>query len=183
MFFTIQALKARALEPAKQFNISTHSQGTNVYQSFPASIPTSISIPSQNISANIIPVGQTEDGSIQMPPLFDWTTGWYQDSPMPGQIGPSIIVGHVDNYKNISVFWRLRYVQPGDMINITRQDGRTIYFKVAALEQFDQASFPTSKVYGNIPNAGLRLITCGGSFNNSTASYTQDTVVFANLVT
>jgi hypothetical protein len=36
-------------------------------------------------------------------------------------------------------------------------------------------------VYGNIPRAGLRLITCGG-FNRQTATYQDNIVVFARLV-
>jgi len=146
------------------------------------SVPTSINIPSVNISANIIPVGLDPNGSIQMPPILSWLTGWYQNSPTPGQIGPSVIVGHVDNYENISVFWRLRYINIGDPIYITRTDGSTVKFKVVDLEQYNQVSFPTQKVYGNINYPGLRLITCGGTFDTQTGSYDQNTVVYASMV-
>ncbi len=148
-----------------------------------ASTPTHITIPAVSIDAAIMPVGQDTDGSIQMPPLFDWTTGWYDLSPTPGQLGPAIIVGHVDTYKGVSVFWNLRNLNPGDLINVARADGSTATFKVQSLQQFDQNNFPTQEVYGNIDYAGLRLITCGGTFDQSTASYTENTVVFASLVT
>jgi sortase (surface protein transpeptidase) len=183
VFFSTQALKTQALEPPKTFSFKSHSASRLISPlTLPSSKPTSISVPSQNINANIIPVGQSADGSIQTPPLFDWSTGWYNNSPEPGQLGPSVIVGHVDNYKNISVFWRLRYVVAGDRIVIGRVDGSTATFAVDSVEQFDQNNFQSKQVYGNIPYAGLRLITCGGSFDKGTGSYTQNTVVFAHLV-
>ncbi len=148
----------------------------------PYSVPTHISIPSQYIDASVTPVGQAPDGSIQMPPILDWTTGWYEYSPTPGQIGPAIIVGHVDTYKSIWVFWRLRYLGPGDMIYVTRADGSTADFQVTAIKQFSQAAFPASEVYGNINYPGLRLITCGGTFSTQTGNYNENTVVYAKMV-
>lgn len=39
--------------------------------------------------------------------------------------------------------------------------------------------FPTAKVYGNLPCPGLRLITCGGSFDPVRYSYRSNTIVYA----
>jgi sortase (surface protein transpeptidase) len=180
-FFGSQIIKVHALEPPRTFS-STASVSTLASAALPRSEPTHITIPAIGVDAGIVPVGQDASGSIQMPPLFDWTAGWYKYSPTPGQVGPSVIVGHVDTYKGISVFWRLRELRQGDMINITRSDGRTVKFKVLALKQFDQNNFPTGEVYGNIKYPGLRLITCGGTFDQQTESYTQNTVIYAFMV-
>lgn len=128
-------------------------------------------------------VGKAADGTIETPPVLEWITGWYKYSPTPGQEGPAVIVGHVDNYKGISVFWKLRDIKPGDVVEVSRADGTVVKFKVDALKQFDQAAFPTKEVYGNINYAGLRLITCAGSFDPATASYNQNTVVYASMIT
>lgn len=149
----------------------------------PKSDPTHITVAAVGIDAPVTPVGKDEAGGIQMPPTLDWTTGWYTGSPSPGQKGPSIIVGHVDTYKGISVFWKLRDVKPGDEISILRADGKTVKYRVTELKQFEQANFPTKEVYGNIDHAGLRLITCGGTFVKATESYTQNTVVYADMIT
>jgi sortase (surface protein transpeptidase) len=149
----------------------------------PRSEPKSISIPSVGIEADAISVGQLADGSMETPPLFDWTVGWYRLGPTPGELGPAVIVGHVDTYKGPSVFWRLRELQPGDLVNITRADGSVATFKVTSLGQYSQNDFPTQAVYGNIDHAGLRLITCGGAFDQQTLHYTENTVVYADLVT
>jgi len=173
--------KHKRLEPTKTFSTAPATQPTkSPYLAH--SEPTHLTIDSVGIDVDVTPVGKAADDTIEMPPLFDWVTGWYKYSPTPGEKGPAIIVGHVDTYKGISVFWKLRDVQPGDTISVARADGSVVKFKVEALKQFEQADFPTDEVYGNIDHAGLRLITCGGSFDRGTESYTQNTVVFASMV-
>lgn len=181
-YFGFQIAQGHKLEPLKTFSSQAPVKAATAIKPLPRSEPTHITISSVGIDAGITPVGQDSTGSIAMPPLFDWTTGWYKDSPTPGEKGPSIIVGHVDTYKGVSVFWHLREVKRGDIINITRADGKTVKFKVTALKQFEQSNFPTQEVYGNLKYPGLRLITCGGSFNKQTESYSQNTVVYAFMV-
>jgi sortase (surface protein transpeptidase) len=184
VFFGQQLLANHTIQPPKTFNwVNTSLTKTSTgVQPLAASLPTNLSIPAVNINAPIAPVGQAANGTIQMPPILSWETGWYKYSPTPGQLGPAIIVGHVDNYESIWVFWRLRYAQPGDDIYISRQDGTTVHFKVTALKEFSQSNFPTQQVYGNINYPGLRLITCGGTFSTSSEEYNQNTVVYAAMV-
>jgi hypothetical protein len=44
-----------------------------------------------------------------------------------------------------------------------------------------QSNFPTQEIYGNINYAGIRLITCGGTFDPSQNHYTDNTVVYGQL--
>jgi hypothetical protein len=186
LLFTAHMENMKTIEPSKTFSNAAATPAAKpqapAQQFLPKSVPTHITVASVGIDADIVPVGQDANGSIEMPPLFDWVTGWYNLSPTPGEKGPAIIVGHVDNYKGISVFWHLRDVQPGAIVNVSRTDGSTVKFKVDSLQQFDKSAFPTQEVYGNIDHAGLRLITCGGAFDSSTKDYTQNTVVFASMV-
>lgn len=108
--------------------------------------------------------------------------GWYKFSPTPGELGPSIITGHVDNYQGPAVFFYLKDLQPKQKILITREDESIVTFEVDDVELFDQNAFPTDRVYGNIDHAGLRLITCGGDFNVMTGRYLQNIVVYASYV-
>jgi hypothetical protein len=39
--------------------------------------------------------------------------------------------------------------------------------------------FPTQAVYGPTPDAELRLVTCGGTFDRATGHYLSNTVVYA----
>lgn len=175
--------KPTSLQPAHQFKTTAVAAPAPKPVSLPKSLPTHITIQSQAIDVDLISVGLNPDGSMETPPVLDWVAGWYRYSPTPGQIGPAVIVGHVDSYQGISVFWNLRKVQAGDTIDIARADGIIAHFKVTQLAQYDQHDFPSSKVYGNTTDAELRVITCGGTFDTSTGHYTQNTVVYATLVT
>lgn len=143
--------------------------------------PVHLRIPAAGIYTSLIQVGRKADGAMQVPEPAS-VAGWYRHSPTPGELGPSIIVGHVDSPKGPAVFWRLGELKPGQIIEIKRADGKTVNFKVNNVKQFEQNDFPTKEVYGNINHAGLRLITCGGSLNRLTGQYSHNTVVYATLI-
>ncbi len=165
--------KATAVMPAPQ-PIVTAPVGMK------RSPPTHLAIPDIAVDTDLIQLGRNDDGSLQTPSSYE-LAGWYAYSPTPGEIGPSVLVGHVDNYQGAAVFFRLKELQPGQKISVTREDGSVASFLVMKVEQFDQDHFPTEAVYGNTDDAQLRLITCGGPFNHLSGEYTQNTVVFAVL--
>jgi sortase (surface protein transpeptidase) len=175
----------KGLEPTATFSVPTPRTATKKTETIglEKSEPIRIKIPSAKVNAPIKPVGQNPDKTMEVPPLFENITGWYKLGPTPGEVGPAVIVGHVDTYEGPSVFFYLKEMKPGEIIEITRKNGKKIQFKVTALKQFSQDKFPTEEVYGNIDNAGLRVITCGGTFNEKTQRYSANTVVFAELVT
>lgn len=143
--------------------------------------PTELSIPDAAIQTSLLTVGRNADNTIQVPESYE-AAGWYRYSPTPGEIGPTIIVGHVDSYRGPAVFWRLSQLQPAQLVKIKRADGQTITYQVTEVKQFDQNNFPTTEVYGNISHAGLRLITCGGAYNRATNRYSHNTVVYATML-
>jgi LPXTG-site transpeptidase (sortase) family protein len=144
--------------------------------------PTRLVIPKIGVNAPSTSLQLKADGTLETPNSAT-EVGWYRNSPTPGEIGPSVIVGHVD-YVNFgaAVFWRLHELQPGDTFEVQRVDGSEMKFKVNAVKQFSQNDFPTTEVYGDINYAGIRLITCGGTFNSQTHHYSDNTVVFGSLV-
>jgi hypothetical protein len=150
--------------------------------SLPESEPLQISIPKIELESDVSSVGKVDDGSMEVPNLNEWITGWYRYSPTPGEIGPAVIVGHVDGSSGPSVFWRLSELEPNDKITVLRKDGTQAEFIVERLAQYNQNDFPTTEVYGDIEYAGLRLITCGGDFDWLRLKYSQNTVVYASLV-
>lgn len=187
VYFSVQNADSndQSIEPVSSFAVPTtpiDSQKSSQDRGLAPSEPTRIRIKRVEINAPVQEVGQNKDKSIEVPPLFENVTGWYNLGPTPGEIGPAIIVGHVDTIEGPSVFYRLKDLSPGDIIEVTRKDKKVVKFKVTGLEQFSQNKFPTEKVYGNIDHAGLRLITCGGTFNQQTQQYTANTVVFAEMI-
>ena len=145
--------------------------------------PISIQIPSQNIESDLIQVGNNTDGTIEVPKAdkHDYPA-WYKHSSTPGEIGSSVIVGHVDSTTGPSVFFELGNIQPGEKILIKREDGTTATFVAYKTALYPKNEFPTMSVYGPSDNAELRLVTCGGNFNKSINDYEGNTVVFAKLI-
>jgi hypothetical protein len=174
----------KSITPVSSFSVPAEGYTSHeaLNRGLEKSIPIHIRIKSVGIDAPIQVVGKNKDGTIEVPPLFKNITGWYKYGPTPGEIGPAVIVGHVDTVQGPSVFYRLKDLKKDDTISIKRKDKVTVKFKVTGLQQFSRDKFPTDKVYGNIDYAGLRLITCGGTFNERTQQYTANTVVFAKMV-
>lgn len=151
------------------------------------SLPLSISIPAIGVTSKLMRVGLNPDGTIQVPPLNDPPltneAAWYQYSPTPGQPGPAIIEGHVDSAsEGPSVFFRLGALKPGDLVNVTLADREVAVFKISAVRSYLKSQFPTSTIYGFTDYASLRLITCGGGFDEQDGHYTSNVVAFASLV-
>lgn len=145
-----------------------------------AANPASIRIPSIQVEAAIIGLGLNEDGSIEVPENTD-ETGWWRGGPEPGEIGPAVILGHVDSYVGPAVFARLEELKAGDLIHVDREDATTVVYVVESSERFKKDEFPTETVYGTTEEPTLRLITCGGSFDTNDRSYVENLVVFASL--
>jgi hypothetical protein len=145
------------------------------------STPVRITVPTIGVDSTLMNLGLLADGSLQVPPS-GFPAGWYTGAPTPGQLGPAIIVGHIDWGGHPGVFYRLRDVKPGAEINVTRADGSVAVFRVSSVQEFSKDAFPTKLVYGNTAYAGLRVITCGGSFDAKLHSYEDDIVAFAELV-
>ncbi len=150
-----------------------------------SSQPVSLSIPSLGVKSAVLDLGLNPDGTVQVPSLDDPDSkaGWYRNSPAPGSVGPAIILGHIDSKKyGPGVFYELGNLKPGQEIDVTRKDGTVAVFKVDGVRSYPKAQFPTKEVYGNIDHAGLRLITCGGTFDPSKSSYESNIIAFASLV-
>jgi len=150
----------------------------------PRSMPTAISIPAIGAHSALQPIGSNGDGTLAVPqpgPHYD-QAAWYTGSPTPGEIGPSIIEGHVDSAANgPSIFFRLGAAHPGDRIYVDRADHTKAVFVVNAVRRYRKDQFPTVTVYGNTDHAALRLLTCGGAFDRAAGRYRDNTVVFADL--
>ena len=157
-----------------------HLDGEPHPEAFAPATPVRIDIPSIAVSAPVDPVGLNPDGSLQAPKDFD-RAGYYTGRPTPGEIGPAIIEGHVDSPRRPAVFYGLRKLRGGDEVVITRVDGTRPVFVVDRLEEHPKDAFPTKEVYGPVPAATLRLITCAGTFNRRAGHYRDNLIVFAHL--
>lgn len=144
--------------------------------------PTSIRIPKIGAESTLIAVAVNLEGKISVPPVSTpMQAAWYRLSPVPGDIGPAIVLGHVDGEKKPGIFYRLKELTPGDEIDIDRSDGKKLKFVVNHRDQVPKDDFPQDAVYGNSDKPQLRLITCGGVFDHAEHSYKDNIVVYADL--
>ncbi|PRX47883.1 sortase family protein [Prauserella shujinwangii] len=147
----------------------------------PRSRPVTLEIPAIGVrTGEIIELGLEPDGALEVPEDAV-TTGWYDQSPTPGEVGPSIIAGHVDYDHVPGVFHRLHELPVGAEVVVHRADGTTVHFEVDRVERFPKAEFPTELVYGNTEAPELRLITCGGAFDDSSGNYVDNVIAFATM--
>jgi sortase (surface protein transpeptidase) len=190
-FIVAHALSAGSqLPPAAAQNIPV-SVGTKV--PFPpkpgtvaaplsASTPMTIKIPAIGVDAPVMSLGLNANGTIQVPPLDNHNlAGWYDRSVTPGARGTSVILGHVDDYAGPSVFFYLKNLRQGDVIDVVRADGQTAVFSVDGVQKATKTSFPTTDVFGNVSYPALRLVTCGGTFDPKTGQYLDSIIVYAHL--
>lgn len=171
------AAQAGTLRPS----VARHPRAIAAPPQMPASPPTRVRIPSIDVNAAVDALGLNTDGTVEVPSKPD-DAGWYTGSATPGQLGASVLLGHVD-FVNTgpAVFYRLGELKPGAVISVARKDGSTAEFTVDAVREFLKSNFPTDEVYGPTDGtAQLRLVTCG-NWDSDQHRYVGNTVVFATL--
>jgi len=93
-----------------------------------------------------------------------------------------VIAGHVDAHGGPAVFYKLARLHRGDKVQVTRKDGAIVFFQIDSIQRAPKNAFPTKKVYGDIGFPGLRLITCGGSFNKATGHYVDNIIAYGHMI-
>ena len=147
----------------------------------PESDPVVVSIPRLGVRSSLVGLGVDGAGAMEVP-QDPAVAGWYTLGPAPGALGPAVIAGHVTWNSTPAVFFRLAGLRPGDRVSVARQDGKRAIFSVSRVERFAKTQFPTRAVFGSIDHAGLRLITCGGAYDDVNHRYLDNVVVFGRLV-
>jgi sortase (surface protein transpeptidase) len=149
-------------------------QGTGPAASGP---PTRVRIPAIGVDTALEPLHLDGSGALSAPHDYG-KAGWYADGTLPGDTGPAVVAGHVDSKHGPAVFYRLPQLRPGDLVEVER-GGSWQPFRVVSSAWYPKTDFPTAAVYGPTPTPQLRLVTCGGVFDRSLHSYTDNLVVYA----
>jgi LPXTG-site transpeptidase (sortase) family protein len=149
----------------------------------PRSRPLRLVIPKISVDAPFTDLAVGRSGQLEAPPADDTNlVGWHAKGSSPGEPGTAIIAGHVDTATSPAVFAELSELEKGDTFRVVRADRRKATFVVDSVETFDKDDFPDRRVYGDTPQAQVRLITCAGDYDRSARDYTENLVVFAHLV-
>lgn len=127
--------------------------------------------------APIVDVGVEANGDMEIPGARE--VGWYRYGPIPGHSGSAVLAAHVAWNGDDGVFRRLTDVEPGQRFTVGFDDGSVAEYEVVALRQYRKDELPTAELFSTAGEPQVALITCGGSFNRSLASYDDNVVAYA----
>ncbi|MFJ4691993.1 class F sortase [Streptomyces sp. NPDC088766] len=149
-----------------------------------AALPQRVDIPQLGVQAPVVARGLDAQGAIAAPPYDQaGVVGWYGAGVKPGAAGTALMVGHVDTETRPAVFYKLSTLAAGETIRVVRADGKVAEFTVDDVAVVRRDGFDARRAYGTREpgRAELRLITCGGTFDRASRSYTANVIVSAYL--
>lgn len=144
--------------------------------------PTLIRVPAIHAASSLTTVGVDAHNVIQVPPEdTPQQAAWYRLGPVPGALGPAVIVGHINGNHKQGVFAHLADLKVGDTVEVTRSDNKIVTFTVVDTQLVGKTAFPTAAVYGDTSNAALRLLSCGGRLDKVHHRYLDQVIAYADL--
>ena len=109
-------------------------------------------------------------------PVNGWDAGWYKYGPIPGAPGDAVIEGHAGFPDQPMIFGKLSTLKAGDQVLVVLADKTQRLFVVVSKTTVPVGVAPAGmgERYGP---PRLTLITCTGSFDANTFSYSRRLVV------
>lgn len=173
------AVSGRASAGAAAGSISAPDTGRLGTAAEPsAAVPVRLRIDKLGVTTELARLTLDQAGALKPPDSPD-VAGWFADGPVPGDVGPAVLAGHVDSVRGPGVFFQLKSLQLGDRLQVERSDGRTVTFAVTSVRMFPKDQFPIDDVYGPTSVPELRLVTCGGPFDRVGGRHLDNVVVRA----
>lgn len=148
------------------------------------SAPVRVEVPALDADLPIDPVGVEADGEMEIPEDAA-RAGWYRFGPTAGaDSGTVVLAAHAGS--NITPLGPLRNLidlEPGDLIEVTREDGASLTYVVESSEMIPKATIDLSEHFRREGDHRLVLFTCDGEWQDDVLSYTDNAVVTATLAT
>ncbi|MGI5139759.1 MULTISPECIES: class F sortase [unclassified Streptomyces] len=147
-------------------------------------VPLRVDIPDLGVQAPVVPRGLDGQGAPDAPPYDQpGVVAWYQAGVAPGAAGTALFVGHLDTDTKPAVFYGLSGLRPGAKVRVARDDGQIAEFTVEDVKVLAREGFDARQAYGTREpgRAELRLVTCGGTYDPVSRTYSANVVVSAYL--
>lgn len=182
IFLGTEVFKSNLPSPTPVQVVVNETKQTNTQVKENIGIPKRIIINKIGVNANVESVGKDKQGRMDVPRNAN-NTAWYNLGSKPGEVGNSVIAGHLDKIDgSAAIFYNLTSLSIGDNIQIIDQNNKTLNFKVIDKKVYSNQSFPVETVFGRSNTKRLNLITCDGIFNTNVQSYSHRVVVFSQIV-
>ncbi|MBX4192209.1 class F sortase [Candidatus Parcubacteria bacterium] len=141
-------------------------------------VPTHLKVVSLGIDANVVPVKNKADGSMDTPKKFN-EIAWYELGSRVGAPGNAVFAGHVNNALTTSgVFSHLSQMQKGDKIEIGGVGSARTYV-VTTVTNYPVDSAPLETIFAKQGPSQVVLITCDGEWDPKMKEFRSRLVVFA----
>jgi len=146
-------------------------------------MPQTIEISKLGVSSRIKRLSILRDGSLGSPGNVG-DTGWYEGSSKPGDGGAVLLAAHASGPTLPGVFNKIKNLDVGDIITITRGDKSQFNYAVVKKNQVpaDKLDMSDLLIPVTAGKAGLNLITCGGKFLKESDTYQDRVIVYAEQV-
>jgi hypothetical protein len=147
----------------------------------PPGWPQVVSVPRMSVVAKIEAIAMTKAADVEAPYRLD-EVAWYSRGHRPGDRGRAEIFGHLDSTCCPAIFYHLRDMKPGDLVQVQYKTGRPLTFRVRWQASYPRTHMPLAFMYGPTTDHGLMLVTCAGTFHRDGTGYDQRLMVYATLV-
>lgn len=152
----------------------------NVAPQTSAVLPISLNIPAIKVDATIEYLGVTAGGAMDVTKGPD-NVAWYKLGTVPGNVGSAVLAGHFGWKNNLpAVFDDLSKLKQGDKIYIVDAQNITTAFSVRELRDYGKNDDAASIFNSTDGKAHLNLITCEGTWDSASKSYSKRLVVFSD---
>ncbi len=146
-------------------------------------LPASIEVPAIDARSELMLLGVDAANGVEEPPeTSPGIAGWYKYSPVPGQRGAPVILGHINGDGQRGVFADLVSIEPGDEVFVDLTDGTRVTYRIDRVQQIAKTVFPTQAVYGPVGGSEIRLVSCGGPFDDGTGHYLDNVIAYGTMV-
>jgi sortase A len=147
--------------------------------------PRRISIPKIGVNARIKPLGTKSNNELKAPAnIYD--AGWFDRSARLGERGgtATLIDGHVHGLTKPGVFYALKKVGLGEVIEVERGDGKIFKYEVVRTRTYNRHSVDMNAAMTAIDPAlpGLNIMTCTGALEKDANTYSDRLLVQAVLI-
>jgi hypothetical protein len=145
----------------------------------PPGVPVKLALPSERVSAPVVPAGTRLDGELRLPRSPRVVGWWVRSAPAGDRRDTTMLAGHVDSAaEGIGALAALREIDIGSRVVLTDTFGGEHSYRVAARRVYPKYALPDD-IFTVSGRARLVLITCGGPFDEDTGRYRDNVVVYA----
>lgn len=144
-----------------------------------AAMPRYLRIAKIGVNAHVEHIGVTSSGAMGVPSDM-WNAGWYVGSAKPGQGGAVFMDGHSTASRS-GLFGQLDTLVAGDVLEVQRNDGQTIKYKVAKIKIVNRNDVDMAAMMlpYDLSKNGLNILSCTGRWIESEKTLENRVMVFA----